>query len=194
MKAFMVAFFVAALLACTVSVAQTDAAANTPQKVYRYSFRIAESNFDPAQISDIYSRTVTPHIFEGMYRYDHLARPSKVKPLTAESMPTPSADFRTWTVKLKPGIYFHSDPAFKGQKRELVAEDYVYSFKRYADPAVKSPAWGWLETFKFVGLAELRQQALDKKQPFNYDQPIEDRKSTRLNSSHVLRSRMPSSA
>ncbi len=164
----------AGLMAAAPVLAQAQQASSaTPQKVYRYSFRIAESNFDPAQISDIYSRTVTPHIFEGMYQYDHLARPSKVKPLTAESMPTASADFRTWTVKLKPGIYFHSDPAFKGQKRELVAEDYVYSFKRYADPAVKSPAWGWLETFKFVGLAELRQQALDKKQPFNYDQPIE---------------------
>jgi ABC-type transport system substrate-binding protein len=143
------------------------------QKVYRYSFRIAESNFDPAQISDIYSRTVTGHIFEALYQYDHLARPSKVKPLTADGWPTNSADFRTWTVKLKPGIYFQSDPAFKGQKRELVAEDYVYSFKRFADPAVKSPAWTWMATFEFLGLEALRKEALDSKQAFNYDKPIE---------------------
>jgi hypothetical protein len=25
------------------------------------------TGFDPAQISDLYSRTVTPHIFEGLY-------------------------------------------------------------------------------------------------------------------------------
>ncbi|HLL19913.1 MAG TPA: ABC transporter substrate-binding protein [Rubrivivax sp.] len=144
------------------------------KKVFRYSFRVAESGFDPAQISDIYSRSVTPHIFEALYQYDPLARPAKVRPLTADGMPQHSADYRTWTVKIKPGIYFASDPAFKGQRRELVAEDYVYSFKRFADPAVKSPAWTWMDTtFKFVGLAELRQQALDGKKPFDYGKPID---------------------
>ena len=144
----------------------------TARKVYRYSFNTAESGFDPAQISDVYSRTVTPHIFEGLYRYDPLARPIKVVPLTADGMPVNSPDFRVWTVKVKPGIYFQSDPAFKGQKHELVAEDYVYSYKRFADPAVKSPAWSWMETFSFLGLAELRKEALDSKKPFDYDKPI----------------------
>jgi ABC-type transport system substrate-binding protein len=143
-----------------------------PQKVMRYAFRIAENGFDPAQISDIYSRTVTAQIFEAPFQYDPLARPVKVRPNTAAAMPEHSADFRVWTVKLKPGIYFASDPAFKGQRRELVAEDYVYSFKRFADPANKSPVWTWLQTFEFLGLSELRQEALDSKQPFNYDKPI----------------------
>ncbi len=144
----------------------------TPLKVYRYSFNTAESGFDPAQISDVYSRTVTPHIFEGLYRYDPLARPIKVVPLTADGMPVNSPDFRVWTVTVRPGIYFQSDPAFKGAKRELLAEDYVFSYKRFADPAVKSPAWSWLETFNFLGLAELRKEALDSKKPFDYDKPI----------------------
>jgi ABC-type transport system substrate-binding protein len=148
-------------------------AADAPKKVLRYAFRVAEAGFDPAQINDLYSRTITPHIFEAPYQYDPLARPIKVRPLTADGMPQNSADFRVWTVKLKPGIYFASDPAFKGTKRELAAEDYVYSFKRFADPAVKSPAWGWLETYKFLGLSELRKEALDSKKPFNYDKPIE---------------------
>ena len=162
------------LLAMTVAVALCGAAAAAaPQKVLRYAFPIAEAGFDPAQIVDIYSRTITAHIFEGMYRYDPLARPSKVQPLTAQAMPESSPDFRVWTVKIKPGIYFMSDPAFKGSKRELVAQDYVYAYKRFADPAVKSPAWTWLETFTFIGLAELRKQALDSKKPFDYDQPIE---------------------
>jgi ABC-type transport system substrate-binding protein len=143
------------------------------KKVLRYAFRIAETGFDPAQISDIYSRTVTSNIFEAPYQYDHLARPIKIKPLTADGMPQVSADYRTWTVKLKPGIYFASDEAFKGKKRELVAEDYVYAFKRFADPAVKAPAWTWIEDFKFLGLSELRKEAQDSKKPFNYDKPIE---------------------
>ena len=144
-----------------------------PKKVLRYAFRVAETGFDPAQISDIYSRTVTPHIFEGMYEYDPLARPIVIRPLTADGMPVHSADFRTWTVKLRSGIFFASDPAFKGQRRELVAQDYVYAFKRFADPAVKSPAWSWMDTFKFLGLNELRKDALDNKKPFDYDKPIE---------------------
>jgi ABC-type transport system substrate-binding protein len=159
---------VAALALPLVAVAQTSG----EKKVLRYAFPTAETGFDPAQISDLYSRTVTPHIFEALYQYDPLARPVKVRPLTADGMPTHSADYRTWTVKVKPGIYFASDPAFKGQRRELVAQDYVYSYMRYADPVVKSPAWTWMETFKFLGLSERRKQALDSKKPFDYDTPL----------------------
>ena len=36
-------------------------------------------------------------------------------------MPEISADGRVWTIRVKPGIYFADDPAFKGKKRELVA-------------------------------------------------------------------------
>ncbi len=59
-------------------------------KVLRYAFEVAETSLDPAKINDLYSRTLTPHIFEGLYTYDHLARPVKIKPLTADSMPTHS--------------------------------------------------------------------------------------------------------
>jgi ABC-type transport system substrate-binding protein len=144
-----------------------------PPKVLRYAFRVAETGFDPAQIIDLYSRTVTPHIFEAPYHYDHLARPAKIKPHTADGMPEVSADFRTWTVRLKPGIHFADDVAFGGRPRELVAEDYVYSLKRFADPRWKSPAWSYWEQFNLVGLGELRRRALDTKAPFDYDRPIE---------------------
>jgi ABC-type transport system substrate-binding protein len=143
------------------------------RKVLRYAFRVAETGFDPAQINDIYSRTVTPHIFDGLYSYDPLARPSKVRPRTADGMPVASDDFKTWTVRIRPGIYFADDPAFKGVRRELTAADYVYSYKRFADPKVNSPAWTWLAQFEFLGLAELRKEAADRKQPFDYDRPIE---------------------
>jgi ABC-type transport system substrate-binding protein len=158
------------------AVAWAQAAAASPAaqapKVLRYAFRVAETGFDPAQVIDIYSRTVTPHIFEGLYGYDHLARPAKIEPLTAAAMPEVGDDFRTWTVRLRPGIFFQDDPAFGGKPRELVAADYVYSFKRFADPATKSPAWSGLQQQGIVGLAEQREQALASKQPFDYDTPI----------------------
>ena len=154
--------------------ASADAAPVAPgRKVLRVAFSTAETSFDPAQISDLYSRTITPHIFEGMYRYDHLARPIKFKPLTAAAMPEVSPDFKVWTIRIQPGIYFAQDPAFKGQRRELVAEDYVYVFKRIADPANKSQLWPWIETFRIAGLAEARKQAVDSRKPFDYAKRLE---------------------
>ncbi|HEU5293651.1 MAG TPA: ABC transporter substrate-binding protein [Burkholderiaceae bacterium] len=141
-------------------------------KILHVAFNTAETTFDPAQISDLYSRTITPHIFEGLYQYDHLARPAKIKPLTAAAMPEASDDWRVWTIKLTPGIYFADDPAFKGQRRELVANDYVYAIKRTADPALKSQLWGWVETFKIAGLAEYRGEVAKAKRPFDYDHEI----------------------
>ena len=143
------------------------------EKVLRYAFQIAETGFDPAQVSDTYSRILTAHIFDSMLTYDHLARPFKLKPLVAEAMPEVSDDFRTFTFKLRKGIFFADDPAFKGRKRELVAEDFVYAFKRIYDPALKSPGQAALEDEGIVGLRELRDAALKSKKPFDYDAEVE---------------------
>ena len=155
---------------------QPAAPASSPrakQKVLRYAFRVAETSLDPVKINDIYSRTLTPHIFEGLYRYDHLARPVKLRPLTTVAMPDVSEDFRTWTFRIQPGIYFMSDPAFKGKRRELVAQDYVYSLKRFADPANRSPVWSSMVADGYVGLEALRNEAMARKQPFDYDREID---------------------
>jgi ABC-type transport system substrate-binding protein len=142
------------------------------QKVLRYAFLVAETGFDPAKVSDLYSHIVTGHIFEGLYVYDYLARPALIKPLTAAALPETSADFRIFTIQVRPGIYFADDPAFGGKKRELVAEDYVYSLKRFADPANKSPIWSDLEELNFVGLNEAREKALKDKKPFDYNREL----------------------
>ena len=139
---------------------------------FRYAFRVAETGFDPAKISDLYSRIITSHIFEGLFFYDHLARPVKIKPLTAAAMPEISADLRHFTIRIQPGIFFADDPAFKGARRELVAQDFVYALKRFADPATKSPVWGEIEELRLVGLADQRKQALDKRIAFDYDRLV----------------------
>jgi ABC-type transport system substrate-binding protein len=162
-----------ACLLAALALALSGAAPAAEPKVLRYAFEIAETSFDPVKINDLYSRTLTPHIFEAPYTFDHLARPVRIKPLTADGMPQHSADFRTWTVRIRPGIHFADDPAFKGQKRELVAQDYVYAFKRFADPANRSPGWAEIEDQKFIGLAALREEAVAKNKPFDYDRPIE---------------------
>jgi ABC-type transport system substrate-binding protein len=148
-------------------------AGDAERKVLRLLFSSAETSFDPARISDLYSRAVTTHIFEAPYAYDHLARPIKVRPLTAVDLPEVSDNFRVWIVRIKPGIYFADDPAFKGQKRELVAQDYVYAFQRVIDPANISPIQPSTMELKIKGLAAAREAAVKGKKPFDYDAPIE---------------------
>ncbi len=108
-------------------------------KTLRVAFNAAETGFDPQAISDLYSAYVVRVIFDPLYRYDYLARPFRIVPNTADGMPTISEDGKTWTIKVKPGIHFADDPAFKGKKRELTAADYVYSWKRLMDPKVRAP-------------------------------------------------------
>ena len=169
----------AALLVALSSMARAaEAPADGPaaaesQKVLHIALRTSETGFDPAQISDLYSRTIASHIFEAPYTYDHLARPYKIKPATADGMPESSPDFKVWTVKLKRGIYFADDPAFNGKKRELIAEDYVYALKRFADPAVKSPAYTSFAEESVVGLEDVRNAAIKTKRPFDYDRRVE---------------------
>jgi ABC-type transport system substrate-binding protein len=140
--------------------------------VLRYALRVAETGFDPAQISDLYSSTMAANMFDALYEYAFLARPVRLRPNTATAMPEASDDFKTFTIRIKPGIYFSDDPAFEGKKRELTAADYVYSIKRIFDPRWKSPTYQSLANNRIVGLDELRQAALRDKKPFDYDAPV----------------------
>jgi ABC-type transport system substrate-binding protein len=144
-----------------------------PLKVIRYAFLIAETTFDPAQISDLYSRIVCSGIFEAPLEFEFLARPARMRPNTAAEMPEVSADFKTFTFRIRPGTYFADDPAFKGRRRELVAEDYVYALKRHYDPRWKSGNLYILESAQILGLSELRRKLMAEKKPFDYDTAVE---------------------
>ena len=158
-----------ALMTIASGLAQAQPAA---PKVLRL-ISTSETGFDPARVGDVPSILINSHIFEPLLGYDPLARPVKLRPRTAAAMPESSADYRSWTVRLQPGIRFSPHPAFGGKPRELVAADYVYSIKRLADPATRSPGWSGLEQLGITGLAALRKEALERKQPFDYDRPIE---------------------
>ena len=165
-------------LLCGAALAQTPPGDPPPDgpRVLRYAFPTAETGFDPIQLSDLYSRTVTAGIFEAPLAFDFLARPFRMKPLTAEALPLIEDDFRSFTFRIRPGIHFADDPAFKGRKRELTAADYVYTIKRHYDPRFNSPNLYLLENAKLLGLSELRKQVLASKQPFPYDTEVEGAK------------------
>ena len=160
-----------ALLACAIGCASVSApvAAAAP-KVLRTIFPAAETGFDPAMTHDLYSAQINQAIFESLYTYDYMARPAKLMPQTADGMPEISADGKTYTIRLKKGIYFADDPAFKGKRRELTMADYVYAFKRLFDPRLASPN-SWLFQGKVVGLDALAAEA-KKTGVFNVDTPV----------------------
>jgi ABC-type transport system substrate-binding protein len=157
------------------------------RKVLRVLFTNAETGFDPARISDLYSRTVTAHIFEALYAYDHLAPGALLKPLTADGLAEPSDNFRTWTLRVQRGIFFADDPAFGGKPRELTAADYRYALLRVVDPASISPSESEVLELGILGLREARETAIKTKTRFDYDRVIE---GVQLVDSHTLRVRV----
>jgi ABC-type transport system substrate-binding protein len=102
-----------------------------------------------------------------MLDYDYLARPVKLVPRTLEAMPVIEDGGRTYICRVRKGVFFTADAAFKGRPRELTAADYAYSIKRLLDPAVKSP-WRWLVEGKIAGSAEAIAKAA-KTGRFDYD-------------------------
>ncbi|OWQ44311.1 bicyclomycin resistance protein [Roseateles noduli] len=154
--------------------APSAAAPSVPApKVLRYAIRVAETGFDPVQVTDLYSRNITSAIFDAPLRYSYLGRPYRLEPNITDGMPEVSDDFKRFVFKIKPGIYFNDDPAFKGQKRELVADDLVYTVKRHYDPRNKSGHLYRLEGAKILGLSEVRAEALKNKTPFDYARPVD---------------------
>ena len=159
---------------------QAAPAAGEPDgKTLRLAFASAETTFDPPQTnSDANASAVLAQILESPLGFDYLARPVRLSRVTAAAMPEVSADGRVFTVRIQPGIFFAHDPAFKGPdgrqvRRELVAQDYVYSIKRYFDPHWNSADLYLFESLKPPGLSELRERAVKSRKPFDYDTEVE---------------------
>ena len=79
-------------------------------------FPAAETGFDPAGVHDLYSGNDRAEaIFETLLTYDYLARPAKLVPLTAEALPQVTDGGKTYTFKLRKGIYFTDRSGVQGQ-------------------------------------------------------------------------------
>src|SRR5437867_9631516 len=97
--------------------------------VYRRPLGHEPATLDPARISDIYSRSVSQQIFDGLVQFDHTLA---IAPALAQFWKA-SRDGLTWTFTLRKGVKFHHG-------REVTADDVVYSFTRILDPRTKSNA------------------------------------------------------
>jgi len=160
---------VCVLLAPACGLAQTPdgkaaAASSAQQKVLHAFLSTGETGLDPAVASDIASLSLLENLFDPLLRYDYLARPVQLQPNTLTAMPEVTEQGLTYTFHLRQDVYFTPDPAFQGQRRQVTAQDYVYSLKRLYDPVLKSP-WLFLLDGKLAGDAALKQQ-------FSYEREI----------------------
>ena len=140
------------------------------KKVLRLAFPVQESGFDPVVVHDLYSSIVIDGIFDTLLTYDYLAQPAKIVPKITDGMPQIDDDGKRYTIRLRKGIFFSPHEAFGGKKRELVAQDVVYSFKRHFDDSLK-PVWRFLVDGKIVGLNEW-YEAGKKAGRLDWDAPV----------------------
>ena len=152
-------------MACSLAAFAAD-----PAKILRVASPDIDT-LDPQQYSDDPSYEVLIAIFEPLYERSYLRSPTQLSPVTAVSPPEITDGGRTWTMRIRPGILFTDDPAFKGARRELVAADYVYSYKRWLDPNLRRGGNPVLANLIVGARAVVDAARADSR--FDYDRPIE---------------------
>ena len=104
---------------------------------YRAPLESEPVTLDPALYSDKYSVQVATNLFDGLVEFD---QELNVVPAIAKRWKI-SRDRRVYTFSLRDGVKFHHG-------RAVTADDFVYSFSRLLDPAVKSPAAAFFMNIK----------------------------------------------
>ena len=143
-----------------------------PEENISYSQTSRIRGLDPAVSGEVSASLAISKIYEGLLQYDYLARPYRVIPLLAESMPTISSNGLTYTFSIRRDIYFQDDVCFEeGKGRELTAHDFVYSIKRVAD--VKNSSSGfWAFNNRILGLNDFHDHSKEAEET-DYDFEVE---------------------
>lgn len=152
-----------------------EAASGKPGLKIFYHYRQSEEkNLDPVKSFDEASKQHIRNIFDTLLEYDYLKRPYVLRESLLTKMPEKQADGVTYLFTLKDGVKFHDNACFPGGKgRELVSDDVIYSYKRFADANQNRLSYTIIQGM-VVGMDEFREAS--KKQPkgFDYDKnPIE---------------------
>lgn len=105
------------------------------KKVFYYNQPEALSSLDPAFARNQANIWATTQLYNGLVSLDTALKPC---PDIAARWQV-SADGRTYTFYLRQDVYFHDNQVFPNNKgRQVIAPDFVYSFKRILDPATAS--------------------------------------------------------
>lgn len=142
------------------------------EKVLHVEANRAITTLDPTMAEDLTSTIEICKVYEGLLEYHYLKRPAELIPNLAESMPEVSEDGLVYTFKIKKGIFFQDNKCFsEGKGRELKAQDFVYSIKRFADPKVNAPYFCMLDG-RIKGLNDWRERNA-KNEKVDYDDVVE---------------------
>ncbi|MBI3921420.1 MAG: hypothetical protein HY318_08400, partial [Armatimonadetes bacterium] len=146
---------------------------------------------DPSVSYTVGESAIIDLIYPSYYQYHHLKRNPYVlqlclgaKPPERESYPCLVTEKggrirklgERWTFRLKHGLRFQDDPCFPRAKgREITAADFLYSFRRMADPSVACPVMSFFED-KILGFSDYvahnrQRQKAGKKA--DYTAPVE---------------------
>ena len=153
-------------LALTLTSCNGGISDNGSEKTLRLSFSDDVKIADPAQASDTLSAELIGTIFEGLLRFSYLGPSGQIEPALAQSLPVRKDQDKTLIFHLKEGVLFQDSACFPNNRgRELVASDFIYSFKRIADPNTRSPNW-WMFDGMVVGFNEWKEK-LEKAAPID---------------------------
>ncbi|MEO8751859.1 MAG: ABC transporter substrate-binding protein [Casimicrobiaceae bacterium] len=158
-------------IALATSMVPPAAGAERPPGVLRIGLPLVPETLDPPRVDNGQALVAMAGIYDTLYAHDPLARPAAITPLAATALPEISADYRTFTVRVRPGIFFTPHPSFGGKPRELTAADFGYVFRRVLDPKLRSP---WLQMLegKIEGLDALARRANEAQRAIDYDAPV----------------------
>lgn len=157
--------------AVATGVATPAVAAERPPGVLRVGMPLVAETLDPARADNAQAFAVMAGIYDTLYVLDPVARPAAIVPSAAAALPEVSADYRTFTVRVRPGIYFTAHGSFGGKPRELTAADFAYALRRVLDPKIRSPAVFLLEG-RIEGLDALAKRAQVAGNAIDYDTPL----------------------
>lgn len=134
------------------------------RKVLYLAFSTPPKTLDPAVAYSTADHLVTGPLFDTLLEYDYLARPYRLIPGIAESVPEPEPqpDGRVaYRFRLRPDLRYAPDACFAssvppGEARRVRARDVAFELMRIADPAVGSPVQ---TTFaRIVGFADFQRR------------------------------------
>ncbi|OUJ71977.1 ABC transporter substrate-binding protein [Hymenobacter crusticola] len=133
------ASFSSALLIALASCSSPGEPAND-HRVFRYNQPEALTSLDPAFANKQANIWAVTQLYNGLVELDDQMKPG---PAIARRYDV-SPDGLRYTFVLRPNVYFQDSEVFPtGKGRRVIAQDFVYSFKRILDPATASPG-GWV--------------------------------------------------
>lgn len=188
------AIFATLLLACLLVTGCSDnpyPPGETSKDIRYFVLTGMLKHMDPVVAYFVDEGAVIDNVYTEFYKYDQLKRnplaldlslgaseaTREPYPFVDKSGPKPVRRIgEAWTFHIKHGLHFQDDPCFPGGKgREIFAADFIYAFRRMADPRNNCPIVNYLSD-KILGFSDYMTNGLHgsgKHATFDYSMPVE---------------------